>query len=584
MVRRLLRCLGSHAGGFAPVRLWSLMNDDLPLPSALEERFARLEARLEELGARLDALPATSARTGAPPAPSPAALRERGERWAFRGEQWTGRLGLGLLFLGLIFLFQYSIEQGWITPWVRVGFGAALGGTFLALGLRMERRRASYGALLLAGAIASFYATGWAAFQLYGLVSRPPALVWMAGVTVLALLLARRQAQPALASLGAMGGFATPFLLGAGQDAVLELVVYATLVVLWTAALYFARGWRSVLWTYTVGGLAVLAVAGQHADGGGGGERWIVQGALVLTWALGVALPFGREARDPASADPRPKARLPFALELRVLGAGGSAAMLWITNRLWGLSDRETGILFLVAALLYAVFAWVGTRRPNFVARSAAPVAAALCATSTFLLLEGGPILWWVVSSEALAFVYGGGRERFRGLEWVGHGLFALLGLALLDRALFGPSSAFDALAWSHLAGVGLAAIASVWVRPAPVAWLYRVGAHALVLLWLAEEFDALAGGTAWVTLAWGIYGGLLLLVALEWGRRRGAAVYPLQLMAAAALGLTVLKLLWVDLSAVSALVRIPLFLGMGMLLLLLSARFQRSTEPMSSS
>ena len=254
-----------------PEQLGQQMKDDFPDPSPLEERFARLEARLEELGARLDALSVTSARAPTPPAPSPAALRERGERWALRGEQWTGRLGLGLLFLGLIFLFQYSIEQGWITPWVRVGFGATLGGTFLALGLRIERRRASYSAILLAGAIASFYATGWAAFQLYGLVSRPPALVWMAAVTVLALLLARRQAQPALASLGAMGGFATPFLLGAEPDAVLELVVYATLVVLWTAALYFSRGWRSVLWTYAVGGLAVLAVAGQHAGGGAGG-------------------------------------------------------------------------------------------------------------------------------------------------------------------------------------------------------------------------------------------------------------------------------------------------------------------------
>ena len=51
--------------------------------------------------------------------------------------------------------------------------------------------------------------------------------------------------------------------------------------------------------------------------------------------------------------------------------------MLWITNRLWALSDPETGTLFLAAALLYAAFAWIGTRRPNFVARSAAPVAAA---------------------------------------------------------------------------------------------------------------------------------------------------------------------------------------------------------------
>src|SRR5690606_13313670 len=120
--------------------------------------------------------PATPPPEGA--AARAAVARERAERWALRGEQWTGRVGLALLFLGLVFLFQYSIEQGWITPLVRVLFGAALGAAFLWLGLRLQPRRPTYGALLLAGAIACFYATGWAASQLYGLIGHAAALGW----------------------------------------------------------------------------------------------------------------------------------------------------------------------------------------------------------------------------------------------------------------------------------------------------------------------------------------------------------------------------------------------------------------------
>lgn len=544
--------------------------DPSPTPPAVDDRLARLERRVEELVARLDSL--------APPPASPdvapsAALRERAERWALRGEQWTGRVGLALLFLGLVFLFQYSIEQGWITALVRVLFGLTVGGAFLGLGLRLEARRPSYSAILLAGAIACFYATGWAASQLYALVARPPALAWMAGVTLLALWMARRQARPALASLGATGGFATPFLLGAEPGAVPELVVYASLVVLWTAALYFARGWRSVLWTYTLGGLAVLAVAGHHAEGAG---RPMVQAALLLTWTLGVVLPFVREAWASGEADPHPDALLPFALELRLLGVGGSAAVLGITDRLWALADQQVGALFIGVALLYAAFAWAGTRKPNFVARAAAPVAAALCATGTFLLLEEGPALWWTIGAEAFAFVYGGSRPRLRGLEWVGHGLFALLALSLLREAFFGAPAAFDALAWAHLGGLALAAAASSFVRPTRAAWAYRIAAHALLLVWLADEFEAREGGTEWVTLAWSAYGSVLLLLALEWGRRRAAATYAVQLVAASALGLAVVKLLIVDLSEVSALVRVLLFLGTGAALLALSSLFQR--------
>lgn len=541
-----------------------------PQPQALLERIAHLEQAVESLTLRLDA----HVSPGPSPAPpTAAAQRERADRWALRGEQWTGRAGLALLFLGLVFLFQYSVEQGWITPVVRVLFGVALGGGFLSLGLRLRARRPTYGALLLAGAIACFYATGWAASQLYALVEHPVALAWMAAVTLLALALARGQDQPALASLGAMGGLATPFLLSAEPVGVVELTVYATLVVLWTAALYLERGWRSVLWTFAAGGLAVLSVAATSA---GGGERWVVLGSLLLTWALGVAGPFLREARGAGSDDPHPRALLPFALELRLLGVGGSAAALWVADRLWAFSDTATGALFLALALGYAAFAWAGTRTPNFVARAAAPVAAALCATGTFLLLEPGPARWWAVGLQAFAFVYGGASPRLRGLEWVGHGLFGLLSLSLLRQLFLEPAAAFDALAWAHLGGVVLAAWASAMVRPAWMRWTYRITAHALLLAWLASEFEALRGGTEWVTLAWGLYGGGLLLAALQGGRRRGRAWHALQMVAGSALALTVLKLLIVDLSETSALVRVALFLGTGAALLGLSALFHR--------
>ena len=42
-------------------------------------------------------------------------------------EYWLNKIGIGLLLLGVAFLFKYSIDQGWITPAVRVGFGLAIG-------------------------------------------------------------------------------------------------------------------------------------------------------------------------------------------------------------------------------------------------------------------------------------------------------------------------------------------------------------------------------------------------------------------------------------------------------------------------
>ena len=60
-----------------------------------------------------------------------------------RGEWWLNKIETGLLLFGVAFLFLLSVERGWVTPAMRVGLGLAVGGTLLALGLRVyDNRRA----------------------------------------------------------------------------------------------------------------------------------------------------------------------------------------------------------------------------------------------------------------------------------------------------------------------------------------------------------------------------------------------------------------------------------------------------------
>jgi uncharacterized membrane protein len=60
-----------------------------------------------------------------------------------REEFWLNRLGIGLLLLGVAFLFKYSIDQGWIVPEIRVGFGFGLGLVLLFLGWRLQQQRSA---------------------------------------------------------------------------------------------------------------------------------------------------------------------------------------------------------------------------------------------------------------------------------------------------------------------------------------------------------------------------------------------------------------------------------------------------------
>jgi hypothetical protein len=120
---------------------------------------------------------------------------------------------MGLLLFGLAFLFKYSIEQGWLGPAVRVGFGALTGGALLAAGLRLYDERPRLRQVLLGGSSATFYGTVFAAYQLYGLVSYPVAFGAMVTITLLTIGLALQQDVASLAVIGTAGGLGTPFLL-----------------------------------------------------------------------------------------------------------------------------------------------------------------------------------------------------------------------------------------------------------------------------------------------------------------------------------------------------------------------------------
>lgn len=107
-----------------------------PRATDLDARLQRLEAGFEELRhavRRIEAAVAAPPAAGSLPAPAPVAepaaepvpadaedagRRERPLHWlhsvepVLNGEFWLSKVGIGLLLLGVAFLFKYSIEQG----------------------------------------------------------------------------------------------------------------------------------------------------------------------------------------------------------------------------------------------------------------------------------------------------------------------------------------------------------------------------------------------------------------------------------------------------------------------------------------
>ena len=248
-----------------------------PDSNSTEARLQRLEetvAKLERLVAALGRTAAGSEAPGSAPSPAasgtiaspdaPPVVRTRAphrpsgpsvwSRLVARGPQfWISRIGIALVLLAVVFLFDYAIDRGWLTPPIRVALGIALGACLAAVGLRVQRSERWFSQLMFGGASATWYITGFAAYQLLHVVSHPVAFAFMVLVTVFTFLMGIRESEPVLGVLGAIGGFGTPFLLYTEPGSIPALTLYTCLVLLGSSGIYLRRGWRSLLWTSVVG-------------------------------------------------------------------------------------------------------------------------------------------------------------------------------------------------------------------------------------------------------------------------------------------------------------------------------------------
>jgi uncharacterized membrane protein len=186
-----------------------------------------------------------------PPLPSKPARRAA----AIQHLDWENLLGVKLfawvggfaLFLGVVFLVQYSFANNLITPAMRVVMGLVIGLALIAAGWWSSRRGPSIpGQSLCATGVLVLYAAAYAAHHLYGLVSLTTAFLLMSTTTVAAFALAVALSAQAVVVLGLLGGFVTPVLFQGGANPLL-LFGYVALLNFGVAAVVLRKGWHYLI-------------------------------------------------------------------------------------------------------------------------------------------------------------------------------------------------------------------------------------------------------------------------------------------------------------------------------------------------
>ncbi|MFA9200335.1 MAG: DUF2339 domain-containing protein [Cypionkella sp.] len=429
---------------------------------------------------------------------------------------WAG--GVALAAAGF-FLVRWSIDQGLLTPAVRVALAGLFGLALLGGAEAAYRWRARVAdprvAQALAGAgLATLYAAFYLAGTGYGLIGSTLAFLGLAGVTAAAIALSYRFGVPS-AVLGLVGGFAAPALVGAEAPNPALLSIYLALV---TAGLAHTGERQQRPW---------LAMAALAAGLGWGAVLLLAAPGTPDGWALGAYLVL-LGAVIPALAGERAAVPPP----VRAAVAGLAALQLAALVRLGGFGALEWGLYLLLGGAL----AWSGWRAPAL--RAANAVAAAVGVALLALWPDPSPAAFAAVAAAFLAIfalvpLLHLGRRDGLPLDAAQAG-GAALGVGAVAVAHFGavlPAAPHPLLAAALLA-LALVPSAAVLlgerVRPAPdgAEWLVAQVAAALLAIGAAAQLlppDALAWTAAGATIlaAWraprlgGAVGTFALLAAL---------------------------------------------------------------------
>ena len=174
---------------------------------------------------------------------------------------WVARAGVVLLLVGVSFLVRMGVEQGWLTPAVRVTGGVVIGVALSAFGLRARTSRPAYSQLLVGGGVVAFYLSAFGAWSVWHLVPYEAAFAFCVLTTAFAFAAAVRLSAEWLALLGVVGGYATPFMLFSPYSNVPALVAYSLLLLGGYLMVYVFRGWRSVYGSAILGIWTILVVS-----------------------------------------------------------------------------------------------------------------------------------------------------------------------------------------------------------------------------------------------------------------------------------------------------------------------------------
>ena len=204
------------------------------------------------------------------------------QRLGARAFIWVGAITLAL---SAVFLVRYSIEEGYLSPEVRVILAALFGFALIGGSEKVRARDDRVAQAMAAAGVAALYGALFAAVALYGMISKVAAGGGAAALTAFAIGVSLRHGI-LVAALAFVGGFASPALIGSDSPNTPVLFGYLLAISAGTLGVIRHRGWWMLGWGVLAGSaLWVIAWMLMQGDGLVFVGVFLVVTAALFVWA-----------------------------------------------------------------------------------------------------------------------------------------------------------------------------------------------------------------------------------------------------------------------------------------------------------
>ncbi|PGP12534.1 hypothetical protein COA01_32465 [Bacillus cereus] len=474
------------------------------------------------------------------------------------GQVWLPRVFIFVLILGILWGFKAAVDSGFITEPIRAMLGFITSGLLLYVGERqIQKKRGALGQVLLGGSVVILILTTFATHNLYGLIG--PGLAFALNVlwVIVAIYLSHRHNSQPISIIAAVAGFLIPYLIESKSGNEFLLVGYE--VLFFIALLYYSLLKKYVYLYFTSGGLLHVTLLALYFFAA---IQDNVATVGIIVQHIFLLIAFLRK-------------------DLFINAQKATLFTSFILTQLWvgvGFSSDQYSIFLLVSFMVYAVLSFVYFGINKMKLNVTLPIAT--YALAMFILdMANGEHIGLMFLIEGLIAFYVGLKAKTKTQTGVGLIVY-VSGVAEILCSGINHVFSLETIAWVMMISSLLLIrkiCSTLQVRNEEISNIMNVlfGSTAIAILMFITQI----GGAATQNLStnvqsltisslWAIYAVAGVVYGVLSGNKN------IRLLGIGLLFLTLLKLIFIDMTNVSIIVRAILFIGLGFIGVALSRFF----------